>query len=303
MTRFNNKILLIALVVLLSGFVLSKLFRSPGRERNLKEKLVALDTAKVSSIQIAPAADGKKVVRLTRTGNSWTVDNGQHNAKVELAGVKNALSAVAEIRPTRMMTQKKDKWGTYNVDSTGTHVKVFTGEAVAEQFWVGKNNTGANYIRLDEDLEVYEVSVPIESYFNKTISAWRDKSFARLEPEKVSSINFQYPGDSSFVLRQEKNKWRSDNIEVDSASVARYLNKLRSKQIPTFEENFVPEAEAAYKLSFSNDSGEMLTVQAWHAPEGKWILTSSLQNEVYFSTKDSSLIRDLFPGRKTFSKK
>ncbi|HZI24562.1 MAG TPA: DUF4340 domain-containing protein, partial [Chryseolinea sp.] len=190
-----------------------------------------------------------------------------------------------------------------NVDSTGTHVKVFTGEAVAEQFWVGKNNTGANYIRLDEDLEVYEVSVPIESYFNKTISAWRDKSFARLEPEKVSSINFQYPGDSSFVLRQEKNKWRSDNIEVDSASVARYLNKLRSKQIPTFEENFVPEAEAAYKLSFSNDSGEMLTVQAWHAPEGKWILTSSLQNEVYFSTKDSSLIRDLFPGRKTFSKK
>jgi hypothetical protein len=303
MRRFNNKILLIALVVLLSGFVLSKLFRSPGRERNLKEKLLALDTAKVSSIHIAPAGDEKKVIRLARAGHSWTIDNGQHKGKVELVGVKNALSAVAEIRPARMITQKKEKWETYNVDSTGTHVKVFAGEAVAGEFWVGKNTTGTSYVRLAGDNEVYEIAAPIESYFNKTFSGWRDKSFSRLEPEKVSAITFQYPGDSSFVLRKGKNKWRSDNLEVDSASVARYLSKLRSKQIPTFEENFVPQAEASYELSFSNDSGKMLIVRGWSTSEGKWILTSSLQNEVYFSTKDSSLIGDLFPGRKTFSKK
>ena len=303
MTRFNNKILLIVLAVLLGGFVLSKVFRSPARESNLTETVLKLDTGKISAIHIAPATERKNEIRLVRSPNGWKIENGHHTINVDASQVKNALRSLSEIHPDRMLTRSKDKWTTYKVDSAGTHIKIFAGNETSAELSVGQTTNGATAVRIDGNEEVYEVQEPLNDYFNKSVSAWRDKSFSRLQPEKVMTIAFQYPGDSSFVLKLEKNIWRADNLTADSAKVESYLNKLRSKTISTFADDFTPQLEASHGIEFSDDSGKILTVKGWRKQDKEWVLASSLQPRVYFATRDSSLTRDLFPGKKGFLKK
>jgi hypothetical protein len=303
MTRFNNKILLIVLAVLLGGFVLSKVFRSPARESNLKETVLKLDTGKISAIHITPATEKLHEIKLVRSAKGWNIENGKHTVNADISQVKNALRSLSEIHPDRMLTRSKDKWGTYKVDTTGTRIKIFAGDEPSAELLVGRTNSGASAVRVGANEEVYEVQEPLDAYFNKSVSVWRDKSFSRLQPEKVTTIAFQYPGDSSFVLKLEKNIWRADNLEADSAKVENYLNKLRSRTISTFADDFIPQFDASHGIAFSDASGKILSVEGWSSQDKVWVLSSTLQPGVYFSTRDSSLVRDLFPGRKSFLKK
>src|SRR5687767_11504202 len=161
MTQFNNKILLIVLAVLLGGFVLSKMFRSPARESNLKETILKFDTAKISAIHVKPASERKNEIRLVRSGSGWAVENGQKNAKVDINQVKNALRSLAAIHPDRMVTRSKNKWPTYQVDSTGTHLKIFAGAEMPSELWVGKSSSGATCVRIEGDDEVFEIKEPL----------------------------------------------------------------------------------------------------------------------------------------------
>ena len=303
MTRFNNKILLIVLGVLLGGFVLSKMFRSPARESNLKETVLKLDTGKISAIHITPATARKNEIKLIRSVTGWKIASGQQTHNADVSQVKNALGSLTEIHPDRLLTRSKDRWANYKVDSAGTQLKIFAGSETSAELSVGQTTSGSTAVRVGASEEVYEVQEPLDAYFNKSVSAWRDKSFSRLQPEKVMRIAFQYPGDSSFVLTLEKNGWRADDVAADSAKVEAYLNKLRSKTISTFDDDHTPQAEASHGIEFSNDSGKILTMQGWSKPDKEWVLASSLQPGVYFSTRDSSLIRDLFQGKKAFLKK
>jgi len=303
MKRFNNKILLILLSVLLGGFVLSKMFRSPARERNLRETILKLDTGKISAIHVTPASERKSEIRLVRSGTRWAVENGEGNANVDINQIKNALSSLSAIHPDRIVTRNKDKWPTYHVDSTGTHLKIFAGTDLSSELWVGSSGSGSTCVRIEGDDEVFEIKEPLDAYFNKGFSGWRDKTFSRLEPENISSIAFQYSGDSTYVLKRDKNIWMLNNAKVDSMKVINYLNKFRSRTMPEFADSFAPGASPAYEITFNSDSGKALTVQAWHTSDNGLVVTSSHQDKVYFFNRDLSLVRELFPGRKVFAGK
>ena len=303
MTQFNNKILLIVLAVLLGGFVVSKMFRTPARESNLRKTILKLDTAKISAIHVRPASERKSEIRLARSGTGWAVGNGQVNANVDINQVKNALSFLSAIHPDRMVTRSKDKWPTYQVDSTGTHVKIFAGTDLSSELWVGRSGSGPTCVRIEGNDEVFEIKEPLSAHFNKTFSAWRDKTFSRLEPENISSISFQYAGDSSYVLKRDKNIWMINNLKVDSTKVINYLNKFRSRNMSEFADNFVPGTSPTYELTFSSDSVNAVTVKAWNTTGEEVVLASSQQDKVYFSNRDRSLVRELFPGKEVFAGK
>lgn len=299
MIRSNNKILFIVLIVLLGGFVLSRVFRAPSLERNLQEHLMTLDTGKINAIHIIPASEKKGEIRLVRSRNAWEVEHNQRKAKTDLSQLKNVLGSLQEIHPDRIVTRTKEKWANYNVDTTGTHVKVFVGQATPVEFWVGKTSGGSSCVRLDGEDEVYEVKESLESYFNKPFSAWRDKSFLRIQPDKISKISFQYPGDSSFVVVRKEDKWNIDDLKADSTKVQSFLNKFKSRNISEFADDFTPPASPTYSVALSNDSTTAITVQAWKIQDDKWVVTSSLQDSIHFSA-NSSLIKDLFAGKKWF---
>lgn len=296
MKRSNNTILFIVLVVLLGGFALSRAFRTPSLERNLEEHLLTLDTGKINAIHIDPATE-KGEIKLVRSGRTWEVQRKQRTASVEISQVKNALESIQEIHPERLLTRKKEKWADYNVDTTGTKVKVFTGKSTPTELWVGKTSGGKTCVRLEGDDNVYEVKETLDRVFNKQFSSWRSKLFLKAEPDKISRITFQYPGDSSFVLQMSDGKWNIGNTKADSAKVQTYLNRFRSRNLQEFADDFTPGGSSGYVVTLSSDSSTALTLQGWKIDNDKWVVNSSLQDNVYFSSSDKNLMNDLFAGK------
>ncbi len=301
MKRSNNTILLIVLLVLVGGFVLTRLFRTPSLESNLDEHLLTLDTGKVNAIHISPAAEDGEI-KLVRSGKKWEVQHGETKANVDVSQVKNALKSISEIHPERLLTRKKEKWVDYHVDSTGTNVKVYTGEEDPTEFWIGKTSGGGNSVRLEGGNDVYEVKEALDGTFNRRFVGWRDKTFLKVEPEKISRITFEYPADSSFVVERSDGKWSINNVPADSAKVATYLNRFRSRTLSEFAENFTPPESPEYVVTLNNDSATSLTLKGWKTDD-KWVVTSSVQDKVYFSSNDNSLMNQLFAGKNSFLKK
>jgi hypothetical protein len=301
MRQSNNKILLIVLIVLVTGFVVTRLFRAPARERNLDETLLSLDTSRVNAIHISPAIQDGTEIKLIRSGNKWEMQAGERSAKPEMAQVRNALASIASVRADRVLTRNQEKWSTYHVDTTGTHVKILLDQD-AKDFWIGKLDAGGSSLRVEGQEDVYATNVALEGTFNKNFNEWRDKVFVKAHPEKISKITFQYPGDSSFVLNRSATKWEGDKIAVDSTKIQTYLNRFRSRSLRDFADDFTPSGQPSYKVTLQGDS-ETITVQGWKAQDDRWVLNSNQQKEVYFSSRDASLIRELFVGKKWFASK
>ena len=302
MKRSNNTILLIALIVLLGGFILSRVFRSPSLESNLDEHLLSLDTSKISAIHINPATE-KGEIKLVRAGKSWEVQRDQVRARVEASQVKSALESIQEIHPERLVTRKQEKWADYNVDTTGTHVLVFTGQNNPTEFWVGKTSGGGNTMRLEGEDNVYEVKETLERNFNKRFSGWRDKTVLKTEPETVTRVTFDYPGDSSFVLEKTDGKWTIDNAKADSTKVTNYLNRFRSQDLSEFADDFKSENLPVWIVTLYNNSTKTFELKGWNTDDTKWVVTSSAQPGVFFASDNKSLMTNLFLGRESFVSK
>ena len=299
MKRSNNTILLIALIVLLGGFVLSRVFRSPSLESNLDEHLLTLDTSKISAIHINPAVDSGEI-KLVRTGKSWEVQRNQVTARVDATLVKNALASIQEIHPERLVTRKREKWADYNVDTTGTHVKVYMGGNNPTELWVGKTSGGGTTVRLKDEDNVYEVKETLDRNFNRRFAAWRDKSFLKVEPDQVTKVTFQYPADSSFVLEKANGEWNIGDVQVDSAKVQNYLNRFRSQNLSEFADNFKSENLPVWVVTLYNNSTKTIELKGWNTEDNRWVVTSSIQPGVYFESDNTSLMDQLFAGKKRF---
>jgi hypothetical protein len=304
MKQLNNKTLAIILLVLIAAFILTKVFRSPRLESNVKTDLLGVDTSLVNTIEIHPHKQPGTTVRLTRQGNQWSVTQGQRTAKAENSLVHDLLVSIARINVQRMMSRKKKNWNDYAVgDTSGTHVIVYGAGNPLADFWIGETGAGSgpyrqntSYIRLNNRNEVYEAAAGyLGSSFNKTYDDWRDHSFLRMDKSKITKIIFQYPADSGFTVVKKGAIWMIGDKKADSTRMADYLNQLQFKNLDHFADHFSPAANPDVVITIENNTNPVM-INAWK--EGKeWVLTSTLRKNIYFSSEGSDIVKELFVSK------
>ncbi len=152
-------------------------------------------------------------------------------------------------------------------------------------------------MRLSDEDEVYTVEGFLESSFNNSFNDWRDKTLLKLNKSDITKISFRYPADSSFVLDKRDSVWFVGNEKAEPSKVEGLLNQFTSKYLNEFADGFMPSAQADVVLQIDGSAGSLATVEAWKA-EPDWILTSSTQKGVYFSSKGTSVINDVLVGRR-----
>ena len=121
------------LIALFGGLVLVfaavRIFRSPLMEGNMPTSLLDIDTAKVSELVIIPFKQRDVEVRLVKA-EKWQLKKGDGNWRLDQGAAESALRQLLSVKPQRMVTRKKSKWREFSVsDSTGTRVKVFSGNS------------------------------------------------------------------------------------------------------------------------------------------------------------------------------
>ena len=306
MKKLSTKILIILLAVLVALFTLSRIFRAPGLESNLRKTLVSLDTALVSEVLIQPASNRTAEIKLIKNGKNWTVVSGKRESTTDHGAVKGMLGSLQNLRTQRLASRKKDKWETYNVGDKGTHVVFYEGSKKVADLNFGKTGftpgggygSAFTYVRLSDENEVYTVDGFLESQFNRSYNDWRNKAFLRVKVDDITKINFNYPADSGFVLTKKDSVWMVGSEKGDLAKVQNYLNQIASKNLNEFADGFVPERSSPFSLLIEGKNGILASVEGWKDGD-QWTMKSTAQGGVYFSATNA-LAKELWTGRKHF---
>lgn len=306
MKNLNTKVLIIVLIVLAAVFVLSRIFRSPGLESNLRKTIVALDTAQVTEVRIQPASSRASEIRLVKEGKNWNVTSGKMKSATDINSVKSTLGTLHDLRTQRLATRKKEKWETYKVDDKGTHVTVFEGLNKIADLNVGKTGfaqgggggygSAYTYVRLSDEDEVYTVDGFLESQFNRTFNDWRNKAFLRVNRDDITKITFKYPADSGFVLSKKDSVWMVDNEKADLPKVQSLLGQLSFKNMSEFADGFLAQSSAPFTLLIEGKNGMLASVEGWRDGD-QWTMESTEQHGVYFSAANST-VKDFWLRKK-----
>lgn len=295
MTR-TNKRLLIVLLILAVAFVLTKVFRSPARESNLDADVFKVDTASITAVRITSSGNEAMSTLLREADTGWTVEQNTRTAKVARSERDALLRTLANVSAERIVSRKEQKWDNYEVgDSTALEVVLFGNDMRELAHWyVGRQSQGATYARADGENEVYALNGSLRRALDKNFADWRDKTFLEINPAFVEKIAFSYPADSSFILEKQSDGWMVADVPADSARVEHYLGLLRSKNLTTFAQQS-PTRDADVTVKIEGNAITPVTVKGWRSEGNRWVLSSSMQDSVYFY--DSAFVDDLFVGK------
>jgi len=138
MKKLNNKILFGVLIGLAAIFALSRVFRASKRQSNLRTELLKIDTAAVNKVLLFAAVEKGKEIALNREGNKWIAKKEKSTAPTEQGSVNNAIATLANLKPLRLITKKKENWKEYSVGDSGTRVQLYKGDVVIADIHIGR---------------------------------------------------------------------------------------------------------------------------------------------------------------------
>jgi hypothetical protein len=319
-SKFNNKILLIVLVILAGLFILTRTLKEKRSSGNLKTDIVKIDSSSVSSILLYPSAEKGAEILFSRNGNTWQVTKGEITAAADKGNIDNMFTELINLRPDHIIATNKDKWGDYGVtDSLGTRVIMKEGKKTVLDLIVGRFDyqqspsgyggyggnygTGRTYIRLKDEINVYDVKGFLAMSFNQTFKNWRDQTFLKTDRNSINLLTFDYPADSGFVAMKSDSVWIIEGITADSSAIASYLNSLSRKSNSTFIDGYSPVIGPDYQLTINGTNMAPVIIKAYRRGDNDFVMNSSQNPDSYFTSPRSGLFGNIFKPKSQFLKK
>ncbi len=311
--KFNNRTLLLVLLVLVSLFVISRFTSLKKPDRTLHTNLVQIDTSRVSSILLYPEVENGAELEFTRTDGSWTVAREAVSAPANKDALNNILSEIQALKAEQLVAISEDRWADYMVeDSSGTRVLVKEGSKVTLDLIVGRfhyqpppqnqyspygqnRGTGKTYVRLSGEKEVYSVNGFLAMGLNQGFAQWRNRTVSRMNSSSITRMVFDYPADSGFVAEKSEAGWMVSGVLADSASMAGYLQRSANKTHSRFSDKTPPGSEPDYTLVFEGDNMKEQQIKAFVQGDGTVALNSSFNPQTWFLFEETEL-HDLFPA-------
>lgn len=273
-------------------------------ERTFKKTVASLDTASVNKILVT--LPGGEPVTLNKAGNAWnvTLPNGG-SAPTGDNMVENALSSIAALDASQLVSRKEDDWPEYKVDSAGTRVEVFSGNDKTLDLILGKfeyKQTGMmSYVRDADEDDIYLVKGLLDRSFNRPVNDWRNKTILNGPYTQWMGVSYVYQGDSSFqIMKGIDNNWMlPDSTLLDKSKTTTYMGAAASTNGTAFNDTPPATSTPAYQMVVQTTTGPV-EVKAFREANGTYIITSTLSPGSYFSDADGSIVKKLFVGLRNF---
>lgn len=136
-----------------------------------------VDSSKITRIQFLPAFDTAKAYSLVPTDTGWQVQNksasqfNENRFQRAMEELKNGIPI------SHLVSRKKADWEEYEVDSSGTLLKVYQEGKLYDKAVLGKmdfseKQKATTYVRHAEQPSVYAVSSYLEGSLKGKVSDW-----------------------------------------------------------------------------------------------------------------------------------
>ncbi len=236
MTR-NTILLLGLLVVLLIVAVL--VTQKPGESSSTGEAgaaLATIDSLAVDKIELKTSANA---VVLQKNGVEWYLQEPL-SYRADQSTVAGFLHDSKSLEVRNVVSNKPEKHSVFQVDSTGTRVKIFEKGIERTSFVVGKPTSSYSemYARRSGSNDVYVVSGASPEMFSRPVKEWRDKTIFTTSRDNIKEVRFQY-GDTTFVLAFKDSAWTIGKDSTQESIVNTLLSSLSSVQADDFVDTVV----------------------------------------------------------------
>lgn len=198
--------------------------------------LVDYDSTAVDKIEITSPSNS---VVLEKQAGVWMLTSPIRYKADEII-VTTLVGKGRKIEISNTISTNPEKQGVYQVDSTGTLVKIYERGALKAAFHVGKASPSytETYVRLDGSNDVQLAREILGSTFNKQTKDWRDKSIFKMDESAIKNVKFQY-GDTTFTLSLHDSLWLVDKDSANQTAVKPLLTALAGIQADEFIDSTV----------------------------------------------------------------
>lgn len=170
--------------------------RSSGEDRSLYPDFQA---DRIDRIHVVDKGD---TVDLVREDDRWIID-GTYPLPADTSAITRALESVGAFTSNQIVSENEEKFGVYEVDSTGAAVKLFAGDDQPKvDFLLGKSTPeGGTYFRPSGVNKVYASPDRVRSLFARPARSWQDRKVFDVEQAEISRLVVER-GDSTIVFEK-----------------------------------------------------------------------------------------------------
>ena len=147
-------------------------------------------------------------VVLNRRDDTWYVESeGDNPADPSL--ISNILDNLGDLRRTDLVSTQEERHSVFQTDTSGVEVKIEQGGETTAWFVVGKGGSDfmSNYVRMNDEDEVYRVPLYLRSYVDRGEDTWRNKLLLDLEESEIASFTTVTPDDTVRVEKDASGSW------------------------------------------------------------------------------------------------
>ncbi len=185
-------------------FVESKKEPSADGEKK-KEKVLALDRAKVKSVALAAA--GADEIRLVKDKDQWQMTSPLQVA-ADGTEVDSVLSALESLEVQDVVAESPSSVGEYGLDKPKVTVAVQQdGAPTTLQLGDKTPDASAMYARLSGKTRVFTVPAYVESSFVRKPFDFRDRDLLHLKRDAVKTLEITGPEGAYALARDEGGEW------------------------------------------------------------------------------------------------
>jgi len=225
----------LAALIVIAYLVLQRPGESSAPESSGKT-LVEFDSAAVDRIEIHSPGGGAVIAR---EGGVWMLTSPVRY-RADDAIVASTLSAGRRMEIRELVSSNPQKRGLFQVDSSGTLVRVFEHGGEKAAFWIGKPSPSytETYVRREGSDDVYLASGMFSSSFSRRPNEWRDKTIFRTEQDAIAGVTLRF-GDTTVALVRQDSVWKVGDVAAKTEAVKSFISALANLQADDFVDSTV----------------------------------------------------------------
>jgi hypothetical protein len=286
----NTYILIALFFVLLIGSLL--VLQNPGEQSASSASagfLAAIDSASVDKMEIKTP---ELSLTLEKRGPEWYITR-PIEYKANTASIGQTIHQIKNIEIKNTVSGKSEKHSVFQVDRSGTEVRVYEKGVEKISFILGK--TAANYTesyarRLNSD-NVFLVEGASSYMFSRPVKDWRDKTIFSTPKESIKELQYQF-GDTLFSVTFKDSVWLIGKFKVQQSAIDGILSSLSNLQADDFIDSTlspkimatVTYADVKIRFSFNRLTNKY-AVQSSHSSQW-FILEPGKANQILKRKKE-----------------
>jgi hypothetical protein len=253
--------------------------------------MVRIDSVAVDKIELKTPTE---FVVLEKRGAEWFITQ-PINYRADQANVGQMIHQIKTLEVKNTISSKPEKHDIFQVDSTGTLVKVYERGTEKSALILGKTaaNYSEMYARKANSNDVLLVGGAYSYTFSRTVKDWRDKTILAVPKENIKEVKYQY-GDTTFTIAFRDSLWTIGRESARQSTIDGLITSLSNVQADDFIDSApspVPKittiltyGDAQLRYSFDKARNKYL-VQSSHSPQ--WFVQEQWRaNQILKRKKD-----------------